>query len=77
MSIRDFRDKMKGKVLEHNLGFHVTVVEMDPSRESDTHWSSKWAYCRYVHHQTGDLQVASFAAWEFKEGSWPEEKEDD
>ena len=74
MARANFSETMKGKVLEHRLNFHATVVELDPTREGDSHWTSSWAYCRYVHHKTGDLQVASFAAWEFK--SLPEEDKD-
>ncbi len=75
MARASFTEKMKGKVIEHTLGFHATVVEMDPAREGDSHWSSNWAYCRYHHIKNGELEIRSFAAWEFK--ALPEEDEGD
>jgi hypothetical protein len=73
---------MKGQVLEHTLGFMATVVELDPARESDSHYTSSWAYCRYHHIKNGELEIRTFAIWEFKQSSFTpeqrgEEEEDD
>jgi len=70
----DFRDKDYGKVLKHKLGFPVTVIQLDPQDRYDSFHSSRYAFCRYHHKDTGDLLVSSFVAEELV---WPKEEEEE
>lgn len=68
-----FKEEHLGKVLEHKLGFHVTIIRLDPQEGSESMWGAARAWGRYLHVQTGDLRVDSFHANEFKDFALEEE----